>query len=91
MKNKYVTQAKTHFCVNFHNYKTLALIGDTNVKYANVVSGDEGMNTMLTIPGSPRVGFEHLFMILKNQYSNFSTRGFADGVSGVCYKTGPKG
>lgn len=42
---------ETHFVFNMDNGRTLGLKGDEHVKYADVVSGDEGITMMVNIMG----------------------------------------
>ncbi|ETN13348.1 hypothetical protein PPTG_22340 [Phytophthora nicotianae INRA-310] len=44
---------ETHFIVDFDNGKTLGSSGDKTVKYADVVSGDEGMAMVVRLSGGP--------------------------------------
>lgn len=44
---------ETNFCINMDSHKTLALVGDTSVRYADVVSEDDGMTMMVLISGGP--------------------------------------
>lgn len=40
---------ETHFVVDLTNGRTLAIKGDTNVNFCDVVSGDVGMNMMVML------------------------------------------
>lgn len=42
---------KIHFSIHFHNNRTLKKRGDTSVKYADFVSGDESMTLMVILGG----------------------------------------
>jgi hypothetical protein len=42
---------ETHLVVNMDNGRTLGMIGDEDVKYADVVSGGTGMTRLVRISG----------------------------------------
>ena len=73
------------------NGRTLGFSGDEHVKYADVASGGYGRTKMVRIYGGPEAVIEMLFLIFKNQYSNYLIRGVPDDVRRVHYQTGPKG
>jgi len=45
----------THFVFNMENFKTLCFIGDSEAKYADVVSGEEAMAMRVRISGGGNV------------------------------------
>jgi len=81
---------ETHFVIDQHNDKTLGRRGDDEVKYADVVSGDEGMTMMVLIAGGPQATICPPFLIFKNPNSFYPIRGVPDVAPGVSYRTGPK-
>lgn len=44
---------ETHFVIDFDNGKTIGFSGGTQVKYADVVSGGDGMTMIVHISGGP--------------------------------------
>lgn len=50
---------ETHFVVNMDNGRTLSFIGCSEVKYADVSSGGEGMTMMVRIKGAGMHQFNH--------------------------------
>lgn len=48
-----LNEEETHFCINMENDKTLALVDDKNVRYAEFVSGDDFMTMMVLVSGGP--------------------------------------
>ena len=82
---------ETHFVINMDNGKTLAMKGAENVKYADVVSGGEGMTMIVRITGGVNAKVYPSMMIFKNKDRNYPIRGLIDDVEGVSYRTGPKG
>ena len=82
---------ETHFVINMHNHKTLCNRGDEEVKYADVVSGDEGMTMLVLLTGGRNSTIQPPFMTFKNDNSSYPIRGVPDDVPGVSYRTEPKG
>ena len=82
---------ETHFVINMDNGRTLGFRGDENVKYADVVSGDESLTMMVRITGGPDAHIEAPMMIFQNANRNYPIQGVPDNVPGVCYLKGPKG
>nr|CCA24803.1 predicted protein putative [Albugo laibachii Nc14] len=42
---------KTHFVIDFDNGRTLEFVGEKQIKYADVVSGGEGMTMVVRLSG----------------------------------------
>ena len=82
---------ETHFVVNMDNGRTLGFKGDSQVKYADVVSGGEGMTMMVRITGGTGASIEPPMMIFANGNRSYPIRGIPDDVPGVSYRTQPKG
>ena len=72
-----------HFSIHMHNHKTLAERGDGEGKYADVVSGDEGMTILILLTGRRNSSIQPPLMIFKNENSSYSIHGVPDDVSGV--------
>lgn len=82
---------ETHFVINMDNGLTLGFAGDDDVKYADVVSGGEGMTMVVRITGGANAKIAAPFMIFKNKDRNYPIRGTPDDIPGVSYRTAPKG
>ncbi|KAE9165728.1 hypothetical protein PF005_g29485, partial [Phytophthora fragariae] len=82
---------ETHFVIDFDIGKTLGFVGEKKVKYADVVSGGEGMTMVVRISGGPGARILPPTMIFMNKDSSYPIRGVKDDTPGVCYRTGPKG
>lgn len=48
-------------------HKTMARKGDTDAKYTDVVSGDDGMTMMVLLSGERDTGLEPLFIVFQNR------------------------
>ncbi|KAG3112234.1 hypothetical protein PI124_g9050 [Phytophthora idaei] len=82
---------ETHFMIDFDNGKTLGFVGEKKVKYADVVSGGEGMTMVVRISGGPSGYIHPPMMIFANTNRSYTIRGVEDNVRGACYRTGPQG
>lgn len=82
---------ETHFVIDFDNGKTLGFAGEKSIKYADVVSGGEGMTMVVRISGGASGRIHPPMMIFQNAPSSYPIRGVPDKTPGVCYRTGPKG
>ena len=81
---------ETHFCIDQHDHRTLSRRSDSDVKYADVVSGDDGMTMMVLIGGVISSSVLPPFMILKNEERSYPIRNVPDNSPGVSYRTQPK-
>ncbi|KAE9101766.1 hypothetical protein PF010_g14342 [Phytophthora fragariae] len=82
---------ETHYVIDFDNDKTLGFAGEKSIKYADVVSGGEGMTMVVRISGGASGRIHPPMMIFQNASSSYPIRGVPDKTPGVCYRTGPKG
>ncbi|RLN69414.1 hypothetical protein BBJ28_00022260 [Nothophytophthora sp. Chile5] len=82
---------ETHFIIDFDNGKTLDFSGVKQIKYADVVSGGEGMTMVVRISGGPAARIMPPMMIFTNMSRSYPIRGVPDDVVGVTYRSGPKG
>ena len=82
---------ETHFVVNVDNGRTLGVRGDNDVKYADVVSGGEGMTMMVRLTGGATSYIKAPMMIFTNKNRSYPITAVPDTVPGVCYRSGPKG
>jgi hypothetical protein len=82
---------ETHFVINVDNGRTLGVRGDNDVKYADVVSGGEGMTMMVCLTGGVTSYIQAPMLIFTNKSSSYPTATVPDNVPGVCSRSGPKG
>ena len=82
---------ETHFKIDTNDGRTLAMRGDEEVRFADVVSGDDGMTMMLLLGGCPQAEMGLPLIVFKNDNSSYPIRGVADDVPGVAYRSQPKG
>ena len=80
-----------HFDINLDNHRTLGRCGENEVKYADVVSGSEGMTIMVRISGGREAVIENAFLVFRNKYRSYAIQGVADDKYGVSYRSDPKG
>ena len=59
---------ETHFIFNMDNGRNIGMRGPEHVKYADVVSGDEGITMMVRISGG-NARIETPFLVFKNDRS----------------------
>lgn len=65
--------------------------GDAEVKFSDVFSGDLGMKKIFMLGGGSKAPLEILFIIFQNERSSYPIHGVQDNVTGVRYRSGPKG
>lgn len=82
---------ETHFVINMDNGKTLGFRGDSDVKYADVVSGGIGMTMVVRLTGGPQAIIETPMIIFQNERGHYPIRGVDDNVVGVCYRSSRRG
>jgi hypothetical protein len=82
---------ETHFILNMDDGKTLGFVEDDQIKYADVVSGGEGMTMIVRLTGGQCAFIQPPMMIFQSKNRSYPIRGVPDDVPGVCYRTGPKG
>lgn len=71
--------------------KSLGFCGDEKFKYADIISGGEGMEMFIRIFGGPRKLVAVPFMVFKNKFCSYHIQGALNTAPGVCYQTRPKG
>lgn len=81
---------ETHFVIYLHRNHTLAKRGEKEIKYADVLSGGDGMTMMVTLGGGSDGTMDVPLMILKNVSRSYPIRGLSDDVPGVSYRSSPK-
>lgn len=64
---------------------------DTDVKFADVVSGDQGMTMMVMLGGGSQRRLEIPMLIFQNKLRLYPIQGLPDDVLGVCCRTSLKG
>ena len=82
---------ETHFFFDVDNGRTLGFSGESEVKYADAVSGGEGMTMVVRLSGGRDAKIQPSFMVFKNANRSYPIRGVPDNVSGVFYRSEPKG
>ncbi len=58
---------ETHFVINMDNGRALGFAGDDNVKYADVVSGGEGITMILRLTGGKRAQIKRVSSYLSTK------------------------
>ncbi|DAZ96857.1 TPA: hypothetical protein N0F65_008288 [Lagenidium giganteum] len=66
---------ETHFMIDFHTRKALGFVGETFIKYANVVFGCEGMAMVVQITGGSHTRVMPPMMIFQNANESYPIRG----------------
>ncbi|KAL2650931.1 hypothetical protein R1flu_019059 [Riccia fluitans] len=72
---------ETHFIMNMDNGECLEFSGDDHIKYADIVSGGEGMMTVVCVTSGKNAKILSPFMILKNKACSYPIRGIPDKIS----------
>lgn len=67
---------KTHFVLDTNDGPTLPMKGDTDVKFADVVSGGHGIPMTVMLGGCPNCRICVPFTIFQNFASSYPPRGF---------------
>jgi hypothetical protein len=76
---------ETHFFINMGNKKPLAPAEDKEIKYADVVSGGQGMTMFVRLSGGARSQLHPAFLVFQSTGS-YPIRGIKDNVPGVSYR-----
>lgn len=82
---------ETHFKLDTNDGRTLAMKGDESVRFADIVSGEDGMTMMLLLGGCPAAEMGLTLLVFKNGKYSYPIRGVPHDVPGVCYRSQPKG
>ena len=82
---------ETHFVINMDNHRTLGICGEAEVKYSDVVSGAEGMKMIVRISGRRDARIEAPMRVFQNKKRSYPIQRVPDDVTGVSYRSGPKG
>lgn len=82
---------ETHFILNMDNGRTLGFACETEVRYADVVSGGEAFTMMVRLSGGVHGRIEPPFIVFMNKNRSYPIKGVPDNVPGVAYRSGPKG
>ncbi len=87
-----VTNAdETHFAFNVDNGRTVGFRGQEEVRYADVVFGNEGITIMVRITGGEDAHIEVSMLVFINDKCSYPIHGIPDNVPGACYRTGKRG
>jgi DDE superfamily endonuclease len=84
------TGDETHFVINLDNDRTVGAIGETEIRYANVVSGGGGKTMFVRVSGGARAQLRPCFMVFQSPGA-YLIRGVEDNIPGVSYRGGNKG
>ena len=82
---------ETHFTINMDNGRTLGFSGESEVKYADVFSGGEGVTMMVCLNGGRDASVQNTFMVFKISSRSYPIRGVPDDIPRISYRIGPKG
>lgn len=77
--------------IDTNDGRTLVMKRDTDVKFADVFSGNLGMKMMVLLGGCPDSYIAMPMMILQNASSSNHIKSVPDNIPGVCYRFGPNG
>lgn len=69
-----------------HNFRTLEKGGDSEVKYADVVRGDEGMTLLVLLGGGCNAQMGVPMIIFKNSSRSYPIRGLQEDTPGITYR-----
>jgi DDE superfamily endonuclease len=81
---------ETHFVVNMDNGRTVGAIGDSEIRYADVVSGGIGITMYVRVSGGARAQLQPSFLVFQSD-GTYPIRGLEDNIPGVSYRVGKKG
>lgn len=70
--------------------RALAMKVNTEVKFADIFSGDVGMTMKMMLGGGSRKRLEIPFMIFKNERCSYPIQRVPNNVPGDLYRSGPK-
>lgn len=77
--------------VDTNERRTLVMRGDSDVKFADVVSSDHRIAMIFMLDGCPNDRICVSFMIFQNVACYYPIWGITDAVPGVCHRKVPKG
>ena len=81
---------ETHFIFDQDNCRDLGFLVSTNLNYAEVSNGTEGLTVGLFSRGGQNAKLESAFVIFKNQRGSYPIARVADDVQCVSYRSGKK-
>lgn len=81
---------ETHFLINMDNMRTLGFSGYKDRRFIDVISGREGMNMMVQIPGGPSATISPPFMVFQSNTRSYPLRNCQFNIPGVIYRMSPK-
>lgn len=85
------TSDETDLDIPVQRNHTLVTRGETEITYADVVSGEDGMKMMVTLGCGHEVCMNVPLIIFKNPFRPYSNRCLADDLPGVEYRSGSTG
>lgn len=81
---------ETLFVIHLHTKNFLSYRGQQEIKYAEIVSGIDGITLLVTLSGGSDAKMEPSFMILKNDKRSFTIRNVKDNIPKITYRSRPK-
>lgn len=81
---------ETHFSFRMDNGRTIGFRGDECFKYADVVSGNEGIKMMVRLAWKKNARLETPILVFKILNCAYPIQGVADEFPGVFYRSGIK-
>lgn len=81
---------KTHFVFSINNCKALGFVGDSQVRYADLVSGGWSITVMVRKTERQRAAAQAPMLVFKNMPHSYQLCGVPDSVLGLLYLSSPK-
>lgn len=81
---------EAHFNIKMDNWKAIVFSGETKARYAEMVSGKEGIENLVRISGGKEVKVKFFFMLFKNGKHGYRIRYIPDEITNLPYRNGPK-
>jgi DDE superfamily endonuclease len=81
----------THLRINVDNGRTVAEIGNRQVKYLDVLSGGQGMTMMVRLSGGAGGMIANPCIVFQNESRSYPIRQVPDNVPGVSHRSQQKG
>lgn len=78
---------ETNFLLDTNDSRTIAMKGDKDVKFADVVSADMGMSMMVMLGHDPNELIEMPMFVFQNSSCSYPIRVVPDDFTGACYRS----
>lgn len=89
-KEEIFNSDETSFILHLHNKQTLSKNGGTEMKYANLVSGDDSMTLMIALGGGCGCHIKVPMIIFENVFRSYPIRELCDDIPSVTYSSTSK-